>query len=88
MNCFIVAAAGTNPVTERAIQSNFKDRYFKIEAGSVWVVASESAACNDICQKLGMHPKSNRTGVVVKMDEYNGFFVRSLWEKITQWQAG
>ena len=87
MHCFIVGSAGSNPLTEQAIQRHFPDHNYKIVPGKLWAIASELATCIDICQILGLNAESNRTGVVVKMDEYNGFFERGVWEKVNEWQV-
>ena len=34
-----------------------------------------------------MVPGGSHSGVVSRMDEYNGFFAQTLWEKINVWRS-
>ena len=87
MHCFVIVTGGTNPLTKKVIQSNFREHNYEIVPERAWIVASELSTCADVCEKIGLNGKTKRTGVVVKADEYNGWFARSLWEKANEWQG-
>ena len=57
-------------------------------ADRLWVVASEEATCADLCTRLGIGPSPGGIrGVVSKMDEFYGYYDRSLWDKLGVWQV-
>ena len=88
MKCFIAVFGDKNTGATQSVKRNFPDRCYQVGPGDAWVVAEEGSTCSDICVKLGMHDKGKRNGVVVQLGEYNGYYARSLWEKINQWLEG
>lgn len=59
--------------------------HYEVVSDTVWVVAGERDTCADVCELLGIGPGGGKTGVVVRMDDYYGFFDRALWEKANEW---
>lgn len=95
MRCFIIVY-GDDPTLEQAqadqIESAFPDRHHRL-GRHAWVVASDAAMPHEICDMAGipMSPPEEGapdfSGVVGRVDEYNGLFARVLWEKIRAWEA-
>lgn len=60
----------------------------------VWVVAGTHDTCADVSAELGIikenpslfEGQGTRWGVVVKVEEYYGYFDRALWDKIDAWR--
>ena len=87
MKCFIVVFGDKSADAEQSVKRQFPDHCRRVGPGQAWVVAAEDATCSDVAERLGMHSKGERNGIVVQLEEYNGFYARSLWEKIDQWQT-
>ena len=87
MKCFIAVFGDKSAGVTQSVKKNFPGQCHKVGPGDAWVVAADGATCSDVAVKLGMHDKGKRNGIVVQLDEFNGFYARSLWEKINQWQA-
>ena len=85
MNSFVIALGEQSAGAQKDIESSFP-RNYPVVPGQVWVIASTERACVDICQKIGLQSGGPRNGVVVRFEDYNGLFARSLWEKINEWQ--
>ncbi len=86
MNCFVVVLRSGNADAKQIIESKFENRHYTVLPDSVWVIASEKSAPSDICEMLGIQRNTGITGLVVRTDEYNGFFNRALWEKMSEWE--
>ena len=72
------------PTFTAKVERTFEKRH-KIGLGA-WVIATESEMPHEVCQKLGMtSPDSPIPGFVGRLDEYNGWMERDLWEKLRQW---
>ena len=55
----------------------------------VWAVASTDLTCWDICEKIGLSKVTDQsptpTGIVLKVDEINGYTYSSVWDKLRVW---
>ena len=87
MYCYLVVFGQNDADASGAILQAFPLHNFPILPGKAWVVASEHPTCGEICEAVGMVPGGSHSGVVSRMDEYNGFFVQTLWEKINVWRS-
>lgn len=85
MNCYLVALPPDSAVREASIREKFPERHVPIQEG-VWVVAGSQPTCADVCKTLGIGPKGDAIGIVIKMSEYNGFAQRTLWERLNLWE--
>ncbi len=85
MHCYLVVFGRNDADASGTISRAFPLHNFPILSGKAWVVASEHPTCGDICEAVGMVPGGLHSGVVSRMDEYNGFFAQTLWEKINVW---
>ena len=85
------------PVQEARVKSAFRDRHHKF-AKHAWVVGSPASMPHEICEMVGLHPSIKYgpdgmesdvilSGVVCRMDEYNGMTDRTLWEKVRLWST-
>ena len=88
MYCYLVVFGPGDADASTVVSETFPDRSFTVVPERVWVVASERATCGDICEAVDMVPGGRHTGVVSRMNEYNGYFSRSLWEKVNHWCKG
>ena len=76
-------------VSAGKVREVFPDHHHELVPDQVWAVAGPQATCVDVCVALGLggfEPDSQRTGVVVRMSEYNGYADRGLWERLRVWQ--
>lgn len=76
----------TDRIPKSEITATFPDHY---ELGeSVFVIASADKTCSDVSGKLKLNnPPTDRSGVVVKINEYYGLYDAALWQKIESWKA-
>lgn len=84
MNCFVIVSPDKKFDPSLVTQA-FRDH--SQVSDDVWVVAGEQGTCADVCDKLGIGTPTGTRGVVVKLDDYYGFFDRALWEKINEWRS-
>ena len=87
MYCYLVVFGPNDADASDTISQVFQQHHFPIIPEKAWVVASEYPTCGEICEAVGMKPGGSHTGVVSRMDEYNGFFVQALWEKLNVWRS-
>lgn len=87
MNCYLVAIPPDSAVQEDSIRKQFPERHWLVQE-RVWIVAGSQPTCIDVCKRLGIGPKggTDAIGIVIKMNEYNGFAQRTLWEKLNVWE--
>ena len=90
MNCYLVVWPPENG-DPTVLTEAFPEHHAVLE-GTVYMVAAEQRTCAEVCEVLGFGngAKGNgadRSGVVIKVDNYYGLFDRALWEKMNAWQA-
>ena len=87
MNRFLVIIRpGESDLNSQTITEKFPD-YYEVVPKCVWAIASkEHNTTVRVMDVLGMTDESDSTGVVVKIDEYNGYFERGLWETLRTWE--
>ena len=83
MNCFVVISPGG--LSASAVTDAFPDSYSVVE-DTAWVIAGSQRTCSEVCETLGVGQEGPEI-VVVKMDDYYGFFDRALWEKVNDWRT-
>ena len=87
MHCYLVVFGPNDADASGAIRSAVPQHHVAVIPGKAWVIASEHPTCGDVCEAIGMVPGGLHTGVVSRMDEYNGFFSQTLWEKVNLWRG-
>jgi len=87
MHCFAIIGASDSNELENAILERFPEHNHRI-AENAWIVATEEKLPFVVSDMVGFSPKTGAVGVVVKCDDYNGYFERALWEKMSAWQWG
>ncbi len=78
-------------VTEEDVQAIFPGGDC-IEAvdGAVWLAGSKLETCADVSEKFkspGKEHHPEKTHIVLKITEFNGFANVSLWQKLIAWQG-
>ncbi len=81
--CYLIAATD---ITDAEVRSAFGARMMGVRDG-VWVVATAFPTCADVAERLGMNTNIGRSGIVVRIGEYFGFYNRALWDKIEAWKV-
>ena len=86
MRCFFVVARENSGITDSTIATNF-DKNYVIVPGSAWAVAHSDpfATTMDVCNMLEIGQEGGRTGIVLSVSQYNGYFDSALWESLAQW---
>ena len=87
MHCYLVVFGPQDADASGAVRNAFPQHQFAVIPGKVWVIASEHPTCGEVCEAIGIVPGSAHSGVVSRMDEYNGFFAQTLWEKVNLWRS-
>lgn len=87
MHCYLVVFGARDTDASDTIRDAFPEHSFPVIPGKAWVVAAKHSTCGEVCEAVGMVPDGPHTGVVSRMDEYNGFFAQTLWEKINLWRS-
>ena len=76
---------GTN-IKDSDIENTFSDSY-KIRDGA-WAIGCDLDTCVAVSRALHMERMpDSKSGIVVKISEYYGFFNVGLWETIESWRA-
>ena len=90
--CYVVISSNIEKIEASKVEAAFPDHLTLNELA--WVIATDLKTCSDVCAEVGLKPPPREgtlqdfsTGLVVKLEEYNGFFARELWEKIDVWKA-
>ena len=83
MNCYLIAA--TN-ISDQEISAAFGAKVMVVGEGT-WVVASMDQTCADVAERLGMNSRRGKSGIVVRVGEYFGFYNRALWDRIEAWKV-
>ena len=84
MNRFIIISPNVDQI-EKTVLEKFPDTHYKIMSG-VWAVAGTDKVPSDIATMLGIDGTvNNNKGVVFHMEDYNGFYDSTLWEKLNLW---
>lgn len=69
--------------TERL--TNQVEQLFVIEPG-VWAALSKHLTSSSLCHSLGMNKEERQFGIVVKFEEYYGWYTPDLWQTVEAWQ--
>ena len=85
MNCFIAILPPDSSYELNNVAESFP-MHHEVLSDRVWAVAGHQTTCAEVCKELGIGEKGV-PGVVIKMDEYYGFFDRALWDHINNWRA-
>ncbi len=83
MKRFIVISPTDEDVNASLIAEKFPNKHEVLD-DRVWMVASRQTTCAEICEELGIGV-DGKQGVVIKMDNFYGFYDRALWEKANEW---
>ena len=83
MNCYLVVSPN---VEDSEIAAAFPNGWMPVMGGA-WVVASNDPICADVAERLGMNAERSKSGVVVRVGEYFGYYNRALWDRIEAWKA-
>ena len=88
MNCFLITVPDDSTLPEESVQNSFESRTLKIREG-VWAVAGDYQTCADVCEALQIGSKfeTDYSAIVTKLSEYNGFASRTIWQKLSAWEA-
>lgn len=78
MNRFLVYMPDGNS----SVEENFPDHYYALEE-NLWVIATKLNTCADVYTKLAA--ENSKRSVIVKVDEFYGFYDRALWDKLNVW---
>ena len=87
MHCYIIVFGDQSANAQQALEREFPQYHHLVVPDRVWVIGSVKPTCGEVCEAIGMVPGGEHNGVVVRVDDYNGYFARSLWEKIALWQG-
>ena len=80
----IVLPAGSR-VPASAVESRFPKRYNLIPQAA-WVVGDDTMATCSAVRDALTSIEPHGTCVVVRTDDYNGYAVSDLWEKLNEWR--
>ncbi len=84
MKCFFVIFCPEHNFSQE-VRDKFPDYHFRI-SDHVWAIAApDDKTAHDIHQILEFG--QGRWGVVLKADEYYGFFDEGLWQKLRTWEG-
>ena len=85
MHCFFVIARENSGITDDEIATVFPKHYIVV-SGYVWVVAHTDpiGTTMDVCKMLNIG-QGGKTGIVLSVSQYNGYFDSALWESMAQW---
>ena len=83
MNSFIVILPDTHG--RPSVPETFPDFHYEIIVDAVWAVGATETTCSDVCKKLGI-VEEERSIVVIKADDFYGYFDKALWEKLISWR--
>lgn len=61
----------------------FMPHVYPIVPGVSWAIGTNSRTASDVAGALNLGP--GRTAVIAKLQEYNGYAARTLWEKVGEW---
>lgn len=82
MNCYLIA--GTD-LTATEIRQAYPEAYNV--PGGVWITPSTEETCADVAEHLGMNSTRKKTGIVVAIGAFYGYYDSALWEKINAWKS-
>ena len=88
MDCFVVIVRpGQSGLNKSVITKKFPNHYEVVE-NCVWIVASKKHRTTvSVCKSLGLDgTDDSKAGIVFELNEYNGYFSRSLWEILRSWE--
>ena len=90
MQCFVVIAPPQSELSHDDIIREYPKLSHRV-ASNVWVVSSpDQYTTESVCKTLGIgngDESDPKTGVVVALQDYNGYANRSLWETLRTWEA-
>lgn len=79
---YIVIAPEGSTVLDAEVTEVFGPNVYMINE-SAWAVGTPLLTCGDVRDHL--HTGGDRTCVVVKAEEFNGYAPQDLWEKLAVW---
>lgn len=81
LHTYLIASGDLSSAT---VEEEFDECYPVYK--NAWVIATTLTTCAEVADKGGLSPKGKRTGIVVKLRDYYGYFDMALWEKIEAWE--
>ena len=85
MHRYVVISA---KVETDELQRLFPETY-PLKEGNAWMIGTSMNTSADVSKSLGFTSQEGdkaRSGIVVKVDEYYGFYDKSLWQKLDAWK--
>lgn len=87
LNRYVIILRDDSTIQDDAISKAFD--HSVVIGNRVWAVASTDLTCWDICEKIGLSNVTAEspvpTGIVLKIDEINGYTYSNVWDKLRVW---
>ena len=82
-NCYLVAVTPASTLDETRVKRVFPNAYRVND--HAWLIGTEISTCGEVSERV-REGSDDQTGcLVVRVDDYNGFGPRTLWERIGDW---
>ena len=91
VNRYLVILPDDSKIPPDLIEKTFQYSHAVRDTRRTWIVASNDLTCWDICSRLRIadesDPSNLTTGIVLKIDEINGYADATLWQNLRAWAA-
>ena len=91
VNRYLVILPDDSTIQPEKIASTFQHWHPVRDTRRTWVIASDDLTCWNVCQKLGIAAETDEskipTGLVLKIDEVNGYTDAALWQTLRAWSS-